>query len=205
MPVPQPDPAPQRRRHRRRRFWLPLLALASLPLALLLWLGLAALPSSSQADCIVVPGAAVRANRQPSDALRYRLEAALDLFEAGRAPWIVVTGGGEGNYAEAEVMAEWLLERGVPPDAVIVEDRAANTRESGRHVAHQMRERGLRSALIVTQWFHVARTRLCLEQEGVRTYAAPCGGNVLRREPLFIGREMLGLPAYALKLDTLRE
>jgi uncharacterized SAM-binding protein YcdF (DUF218 family) len=68
-----------------------------------------------------------------------------------------------------------------------------------------MKERGMKSALVVSQWFHVARCRLVLEQAGVQqTEAAPCGGNTLRREPFFVAREMLGLPAYALHLDKLR-
>ncbi len=163
-----------------------------------------AIESSLNADCIVVPGAAVRRGRTPSDALRYRLEAALALYQNQRAPYIIVTGGGEGDYAEAEVMAEWLIERGVPPTAILRESNAATTRDSGINVAGLMRQHGFKSALVCSQWFHVARTRLCLEQEGLRTHPAPCGGNSLVREPMFVLREMAALPVYALRLDELR-
>lgn len=160
--------------------------------------------SGKCADCIVVPGAAVRRGRAPSDALRYRLEGALRLYRQGRAPFIIVTGGGNGDYAEGDVMAEWLLERGVPARAVIRETQSDTTRESGINVASLMRERGMKSALVCSQWFHVARTRLCLEQEGIETHPVPCGCNTLVKEPLFVAREMVGLPAYALRLDELR-
>ncbi len=161
--------------------------------------------SNERADCIVVFGAAVRKGRTPSDALQYRLEHALTLYRAKRAPTIIVTGGGEGGYAEAHVMADWLASRGVNRDTIIIDNDSETTRDSGQRVAAIMKERGMKSALVVSQWFHVARCRLVLEQAGVaQTEAAPCGGNTLRREPFFVAREMLGLPAYALHLDKLR-
>jgi uncharacterized SAM-binding protein YcdF (DUF218 family) len=174
-------------------------------LVLLAWLvSSGGIASSVQADCIVVPGAAIRPGRAPSDALRYRLEGALRLYREGRAPVIIVTGGGTGDYAEAEVMQEWLVNQGVPGHAILAEHESMTTRDSGIHVARMMRENGLESALVCSQWFHVARTRLCLAQEGVTTHAAPCGGNRLRREPYFVARELVGLPVYALRLDERR-
>jgi len=169
--------------------------------SLLAWVATGALASDSGADCIFVPGAAVRPGRNPSDALQYRLEAALELYRAGRAPLLVVAGGGQGDYAEAEVMAQWLLENGVPPGAIIKEATSRTTRENARNAAPMMRERGIRTALVSTQWFHVQRTRAALRQEGFETFAAPCGGQVLVKEPYFAAREMLALPIYALGLD----
>lgn len=163
-----------------------------------------AVESGENADCIVVPGAAVKPGRVPSDALQYRLEGALKLFKQRRAPRVIVTGGGEGDYAEAEVMTDWLVERGVPRLAILAETQSATTRDSGVYVAALMRKHGLKSALVCTQWFHVARTRLCLEQEGIDTLPAPCGGNTLVKEPFFVAREMIALPAYALRADELR-
>lgn len=174
-------------------------------LALLIWVYAAGgVESSSQADCIVVPGAAIWPNRQPSDALLYRLERTVELYEQGRAPTVIVTGGGEGNFAEAVVMGEWLTAHGLPPEAVIVENESATTRDSGVNVARLMKREGMKTALVVSQWFHVARTRMCLEQEGIETFAAPSSGRMLGKEPYFVGREMVALPAYALRLDEMR-
>jgi len=178
---------------------------AGVMLILFLWLFTAGgVASDESADCIVVPGAAIRPGRVPSDALRYRLEGALRLYSDGRAPIIIVTGGGDGDYAEAEVMKEWLIKQGVPAEAIIAEHESMTTRDSGIHVAGIMREHGLETALVSSQWFHVARTRLCLAQEGIKTFAAPCGGQTLRREPYFVLREMAGLPVYAVRLDERR-
>lgn len=176
-----------------------------LPAALLLaWVAAGAVASDEQADCIFVPGAAIWRNRKPSDALEYRLQHALDLYKQGRAPVIVVAGGGQGNYAEAEVMAEWLLERGVPPTAIIKETTSNTTRENAENAAPMMQQRGLKTALVSTQWFHVTRASLCLRQQGIETRNAPCGGNTLLKEPWFVAREMAALPVYWLRLDRWR-
>lgn len=181
-----------------------LIAVGVVALALLASVYVGGVESDAKADCIVVPGAAVWPNRQPSDALLYRLETALELYRDGRASTIIVTGGGTGNYAEGVVMGEWLTARGVPETCVIVENHSATTRDSGVHVARIMRQQGFESALVVSQWFHVARTRLCLAQEGVHTYASPSRGETLVDEPWFVFREMLALPAYACRADEIR-
>lgn len=193
-------------RWQKLRKWLKRGLIAGAAAALLLLSGVVvgASASDANADCIVIMGAAVRRNRTPSDALRYRLEEGLSLYQQGRAPCIIVTGGGEGDYLEAEVMAEWLEQQGVPPTAIIRETAAANTRDSGLLVSAIMRERGFTTALVCSQWFHVARSRLCFEQEGIKTYAAPCGGNTFVKEPLFVLREMAALSVYALRIDELR-
>lgn len=188
-----------------RRFLLRAMICAGLPvIALLAWISSGAIASGANADCIFVPGAAVWRNRQPSDALQYRLEHALALYRQGRAPMIVVAGGGQGNYAEAEVMAEWLIERGVPPTAIIKETTSNTTRENAENAAPMMQRRGLKTALVSTQWFHVTRASLCLRQQGIETFNAPCGGNTLLKEPYFVAREMVALPVYWLRLDRLR-
>lgn len=188
---------------KRRRIMLRLALLAVMPpLLLLVWVATGALESSRPADCIFVPGAAIRPGRKPSDALEFRLQAALELYQQGRAPRIVVSGGGEGDYAEAEVMREWLIKRGVPEGAILAETTSKTTRENAAFSAPLLRQHGIRSALVCTQWFHVRRTCVCLGQEGITAHAAPCGGRVLTRTPWFVARELAALPIYTLRLDS---
>lgn len=174
----------------------------SLPAAALFaWVASGAVVDDANADCIFVPGAAIRPGRKPSDALRYRLDRALQLYREGRAPLIVVAGGGEGDYAEAEVMAEWLEQQGVPPAAIIRETQSGTTRENMKFSAPLMRKAGIQSAIVCTQWFHARRAALCLSQEGFEATPQRCGGNTLLREPYFVFREMAALPLHALRLD----
>jgi uncharacterized SAM-binding protein YcdF (DUF218 family) len=65
-------------------------------------------------------------------------ERALDLYNEGFAPWVIVSGGagkltkGIFNKAEAEVFKEILVNGGVPEAKIIVEPKSANTGENVR-------------------------------------------------------------------------
>ncbi len=161
-------------------------------------------PQDVTADCIFVPGAAVWRKRKPSDALEARLIKALELYRARRAPVIVCSGGGAGDYLESAVMAEWFEQRGVPREAIVLESASRTTRENAVLSAPLLRQRDIKSALVVSQWFHVGRVRVSLEQEGVRTFAVNCQGPPLVSEPIFVARELVALPLYAVRLDMLR-
>ena len=62
--------------------------------AALNWMGADEDDGTQRADCIFVPGMAVYGAREPGLGLRARLLKALELYRAGRAPTIVVSGGG---------------------------------------------------------------------------------------------------------------
>ena len=121
-------------------------------------------------DAIVVLGAGVRADGTPSDMLRDRLETALELYRAGRAPFVLVSGDhGAAAYDEPGTMRAWLEDRGVPADAV-VEDHAGFDTYSSMWRARNVF--AVHRALVVTQRFHLPRAlfvagRLGLEAAGV--------------------------------------
>ena len=69
-------------------------------------------------DLIVVLGAAVEP-RGPSAELKARLDYARELWQAGRAPTIALSGGVTAEADEPRVMKEYLLEQDVPEDVLI--------------------------------------------------------------------------------------
>ena len=83
------------------------------------------------ADAVIVLGAGVNGT-EPSLSLRTRLDTALDYLEAHPDIPAVLTGGtGYGEeISEAQCMYDYLTERGVEPDRLILEDQAANTAEN---------------------------------------------------------------------------
>lgn len=68
------------------------------------------------AQVIVVLGARVYPDGHLSHALADRLETALRLYRAGRAPTVLVSGADED---EPGAMRRWLEARGVPPTAIV--------------------------------------------------------------------------------------
>ena len=75
------------------------------------------------AEAIIVLGAAQYDGR-PSPQLAARLDHALELYEAGVAPVVMVTGGNQpgDRFTEAEASAQYLVDRGVPETAIMRED-----------------------------------------------------------------------------------
>jgi uncharacterized SAM-binding protein YcdF (DUF218 family) len=125
-------------------------------------------------DAIVVMGAAQYDGR-PSRQLAARLDHAADLWSKGVARVMVVTGGKQpgDRFTEAEASANYLIERGVPAEAILQEDVSHSTYASLDGVASLLRQRGLFRVLLVSDPFHSLRSRLTAEELGLVAYVSP--------------------------------
>jgi uncharacterized SAM-binding protein YcdF (DUF218 family) len=136
------------------------------------------------ADAIVVLGAAQYDGR-PSQILAARLAHAVDLYEAGMAPLIVVTGGKrEGDRTtEAAVAREYAVSRGVPDSAILAEDQGRTTLESLERVADLFREHGLRTAIFVSDRTHMLRVLRIATDQGLVAWGSPTTTSPLETNP----------------------
>lgn len=125
-------------------------------------------------DAIVVLGAAQYVGR-PSPVLRARLDHALELWQRGLAPRLIFTGGmGVGDTtSEAAVSRNYALRHGVPDTAILMEDEGRTTRESLAAVSAIMHARQMRTAILVSDPFHMLRLRILSTQYGVDAYTSP--------------------------------
>ena len=125
-------------------------------------------------DAIVVLGAAQYDGR-PSAILRARLDHAIELYQDGLAPYLVVTGGkAEGDRTtEAASARAYALAKGVPAEAILVEDKGRTTLESLRGVAELLRTHALKTALFVSDRTHMLRVLRIAKDEGIRAFGSP--------------------------------
>ena len=125
-------------------------------------------------DAIVVMGAAQYDGR-PSPQLAARLDHVVDLWPEGHAAQIVVTGGNlpGDRFTEAEASADYLVARGVPESALIMENQGSTTYESLELAAQMLDERGLDTILVVTDPYHSLRSRLVAEEVGLTAFVSP--------------------------------
>lgn len=132
-------------------------------------------------DAIVVMGAAQYDGR-PSPQLAARLDHVVALWPTGQAPLVVVTGGNRpgDRFTEAEASAAYLRERGVPAEAILLEDRGRSSYESLRAVAELLGARGLDEVLIVTDPYHALRSKLIAEEVGLTAHVSPTPTSVVR-------------------------
>jgi uncharacterized SAM-binding protein YcdF (DUF218 family) len=137
------------------------------------------------ADAIVVMGAAQYDGR-PSPLFAARLDHAIDLFHAGIAPNLIVTGGKqEGDRTtEAASARSYAIGNEVPDDAILSEDHSRTTLQSIRGVAMLMHDRGLRTAVFVSDPSHMLRVLRMASDEGIVAYGSPTRTSPLERDPI---------------------
>ena len=111
------------------------------------------------ADALIVLGAQVYEDGTPSPALKRRLNASLSLYREGYASAVITTGAQGRNEPtpEAFAMKRYLVEQGVPEEAVFCDPDSYNTIENITHAKAIMDENGLSSAIVVTSDYHLWR------------------------------------------------
>ncbi len=127
-----------------------------------------------QADVIIVFGAAEYYGR-PSPVYRARLDHAYELFSQNLAPMIITTGGSgkEVKFSEGGVGRDYLESKGVGDSHLIAETQGDNSAESAERVANIMSANGMKSCIVVSDPYHLFRTKRMLESHGMRVYASP--------------------------------
>lgn len=128
------------------------------------------------ADVIVVLGGGLGAAFEPR--LHPDLSAGADrvwhaarLYHAGKAPWVLVSGGmlpwKQGALNEAEAMQAFLIALGVPASAILLETGSATTRENALETARLMAAKHLQDALLVTSALHMQRAEASFRAVGL--------------------------------------
>ncbi len=106
-------------------------------------------------DCIVVFGAGIRNNSEPSAMLSDRLSAALELYHGGASDKIFISGDRSGDdYDEVSVMETYCLRGGVPAEDIIRDDFGFSTYETVYNVAQRS---DVDRIIVVTQEYHIFR------------------------------------------------
>jgi uncharacterized SAM-binding protein YcdF (DUF218 family) len=103
-----------------------------------------------------------------------RAHHAARLYEQGLAPSIIPTGGTTGPPpTEAAAMAQVIRGDGVPESAIVLEERARNTVENVQRSREIMRERGWRTAILVSEPNHIKRAAYIARDAGITFTISP--------------------------------
>ncbi len=122
-------------------------------------------------DCILVLGAGVWQNNQPSHMLEDRLLQSIALYTEGVAPKIIMSGDhGREDYDEVNVMKDFAIDRGVEADDVFMDHAGFSTYES-IYRAKEIFE--VNKMVIVTQEYHLYRALYIAESFGIEAYGVP--------------------------------
>jgi uncharacterized SAM-binding protein YcdF (DUF218 family) len=114
----------------------------------------------SQADAIVLLGGG--SGERPT--------RAAELFKAGVAPRIIVSGAGDAGGNRL-----LLMNRGVPSSAIELEPDSRTTKENAQFSIPLLRAAGSKQVVIVTSWYHSRRALNCFRHyaSDIQFYSAP--------------------------------
>lgn len=106
-------------------------------------------------DCILVLGCGVKDDGTPSAMLRDRLDRSLELYFAGAAPKLLMSGDhGQTDYDEVNTMKNYAIECGVPSEDIFMDHAGFSTYES---ICRAKEIFQVKSLIIVTQEYHLYR------------------------------------------------
>ena len=140
-------------------------------------------------DCIIVLGCQVKGNGKLSDMLRDRLTRALELYNAGVAPKLLMSGDhGQQNYNEVGAMKKYATENGVPSEDVFMDHAGFSTYETVYRAKEVFKAK---KVIIVTQEYHLYRALYIAKRLGLEAYGVSSDLNTYAGQSARDLRELL--------------
>ncbi len=122
------------------------------------------------ADCILVLGCGVREDGTPSHMLYDRIKKGVELYMEGAAPKLLMSGDhGQKNYDEVNVMKEYAISMGVPPEDIFMDHAGFSTYESIYRAKAVFCSENI---ILVTQKYHLYRGLYVAKKLGVNALGA---------------------------------
>ena len=142
-----------------------------------------------KAQTVLVLGASVYRNKIMSDMLKDRADTAVEIYKISKAENILVSGDGKAkDYNEVEVAKNYLLERGIPKEKILLDYYGFDTYDS----LYRARDIfGIKSIIISTQNFHLPRAIFIAQGLGLEAYGITADKRKYKNNDLNIGRELL--------------
>lgn len=193
--------SPGKRRRWIRRLLLPFLVAAAIVLigtGILVITGLRDVPGT--ADVALVLGSKVELDGKPSRRLQARLDKTVELYRKGSFPEIIVSGGfGKEGYDESVVMRDYLVDHGIPTGKIILDGDGVTTYASAQNARKIADQHHFQSVYVVTQYFHIPRSRLVLGRFGFKEVYSSHAELFEARDVYSSLREFFGYLSYRLR------
>jgi len=183
-------------RFQKRKIFLTLIIIFLVHVLIIITTGLSF--SAKKSDLIIVLGNKVEESGIPSKRLQHRLNKSYELFQAGLAPTIIVSGGiGKEGFDEAEIMANYLMEKGIPKEKIIRDNQGVTTYASALNSRSIMNQNNTYSIIVVSQYFHLLRSKIAFEKMGIQQVSLEHAGWFFEwRDVYSIPREIAAVYYY---------
>lgn len=151
-----------------------------------------------KSDAIIILGHALKDGYNPASWLESRLEKGLELYNAGYADYIIVSGGKgpTDNIPVSTAMKNWLVKQGIPSGIILEEDKAHSTYENIEYSKKLLAQIDAHSTIIVTSDFHLFRSVLIARNELANTSSCHSFSDNFPEKLLAYIREALAVIKY---------
>ncbi len=124
------------------------------------------IPRKKDFDYVIIHGAGLINGERVTKLLADRIDKAIEVYRKDPTPPVLIPSGGQGEdekVSEAEAMAAYMIEKGIPEEKIIREDRSATTFENLRNSKEIIdAQEGSKYTALVTSNYHVYRAlRYC--------------------------------------------
>jgi vancomycin permeability regulator SanA len=153
----------------------------------------------NKADVILVFGTKVNPDGAPSNLLKMRLDMAKKLFDEDYSKTIIVSGGkGAEGFDEADVMYNYLREKGVSEKNLIKDENGTSTYESVKFASAYLKENNDNSILLVSDYYHITRAKLTAKKFGIQNTYGVHADYVYYKDVVPVSREFFAFYDYLL-------
>lgn len=143
----------------------------------------------SEVDCIMVLGCQVKPGGNPSAMLRDRLDRAIELYKAGAAPKLLMSGDhGTVEYDEVHAMKNYAIQAGVPSEDIFMDHAGFSTYESV-YRANEIFDAD--NIIIVTQEYHLYRALYIADKFGLESHGVTSDYHTYAGQSIRDAREVL--------------
>ena len=140
-----------------------------------------------------------------SNALRARVDYAIELYHTGQVGAVIFTGGFRDKdpareWSESALARDYAMQRGVPSERIWIEQRSTTTLENLREAQAIVNAQGFAQVALVSDRWHLARAQAMAHDLGLSVVPAPTPYSVYRspwHQAKFIWRELWTRWAYA--------
>ena len=140
-----------------------------------------------------------------SNALRARVDYAIELYHTGQVGAVIFTGGFRDKdpareWSESALARDYAMQRGVPSERIWIEQRSTTTLENLREAQAIVNAQGFAQVALVSDRWHLARAQAMARDLDLPVVPAPTPYSVYRspwHQAKFIWRELWTRWAYA--------
>ena len=160
------------------------------------------LDEKAHCDVAIILGAAT-SGEKVSPVYRERINHGIWLFENEYVDYLILTGGvGKGNEkSDAYVAKQYAIEKGVPEQVILIEEKSKITEENLEYAKEIMDAFSMDTAIIVSDPLHMKRAMLMAKDYGIEACSSPTPTTMYKSAKTqipFLAREVFFYIGYSI-------